>query len=324
MTERWQRELGKLRGVSAPRRVRQRIEEGPHGDRVPPMAGTRQRVLAGLVAFGVFAAAGAFALQAFSGEAEPVDPGPIEGSAADEPADALRVRCDATGIEILTPVVAAQIDGLHVDAQVTDLADPEIGLMSTRLETRSWWSGSSGTDDTFVRPVPVGEVRVVCEPGPEQGSGSSGGVSGGEEMLGGGLSWDPEAHEAVFELVDPNGHYVDYVLPCEDQQALDAWSTADTLEAAVRAAVAGLLPDDVIEEAGYPMAGDAWPWSEARVVRSGVVAASFHVGAMDGGYSLLGGSSVRRLGDRVASRRRRSGGSGFPISRITRRRERTT
>jgi hypothetical protein len=61
MPERWQRELRGLRTVDMPRTVRERIESGPTGPAEPP---PRSRVTAALVAFAVFAAAGAFAWRA--------------------------------------------------------------------------------------------------------------------------------------------------------------------------------------------------------------------------------------------------------------------
>ena len=62
MPERWQDELKKLRREEMPDGVRERAEAGPR--RELPKDG-RQRVVAGLVAFAVFIAAGAFAWRAF-------------------------------------------------------------------------------------------------------------------------------------------------------------------------------------------------------------------------------------------------------------------
>ena len=70
MPERWQREVEKLRGEEMPPGIRERAERGPQ--RELPHDG-RQRLVAGLVAFAVFIAAGAFAWRAFDGDgaAEP-------------------------------------------------------------------------------------------------------------------------------------------------------------------------------------------------------------------------------------------------------------
>src|SRR5258705_13309309 len=64
MPERWQDELKKLRHEEMPDGVRERAEGGPR--RRLPNDG-RRRLVAGIVAFAVFIAAGAFAWRAFGG-----------------------------------------------------------------------------------------------------------------------------------------------------------------------------------------------------------------------------------------------------------------
>ena len=66
MPKRWERELGRLQNVDAPTaRIRERAAEGPTSAGREPERSGRQRVVAGVVAFAVFAAAGVFAWQAF-------------------------------------------------------------------------------------------------------------------------------------------------------------------------------------------------------------------------------------------------------------------
>jgi hypothetical protein len=431
MNERWERELRKLDTVKAPAQLRERID-GSRRDPVSPFPGARQRVVAGVVAFGVFAAAAVFGFQALaerdgaslgtdagdvaaavqdelvitisSGDGqdfrptaslsygdervdvtctsydveyadgtgdgmeslcgggpglvvgqgavlsfdvedgvdvaltpddptasagamnvaieaawpqnerwrtaeatflatldilplEPVDgsdatpdvptptvPTPTDGPRSNESEvpDVLRFRCDPSGIEVLTPVVAAQPDGLHVDAEVVGLDDAEIGLMSSRLRGQSWWSGSSGVKGEFVRPVPVGEVRFVCEPGPEQGSGGNDANAPAGDGVLPGLSSDPGAFHGTFDLIDPDGYFVDHILTCESRDegfgssappGEPFWRGWPTIEEAMRAHIEGLLDSDVIEEAGYP-GGEKWPYLEARVVREGEVIAA--------------------------------------------------
>ena len=76
MPKRWEQELRRLGDVPAPtKRIHARStrpSEPRQGDGMPP---TRQRVIAGVVAFGVFTAAAAFGWQAFSGGDSPVQPG---------------------------------------------------------------------------------------------------------------------------------------------------------------------------------------------------------------------------------------------------------
>jgi hypothetical protein len=63
MTERWQREVRKLSGVEPERDAWKRAAtRAPGGDGLPP---PRQRVVAGVVAFAVFAAAGLFLVRSF-------------------------------------------------------------------------------------------------------------------------------------------------------------------------------------------------------------------------------------------------------------------
>jgi hypothetical protein len=408
MSERWERELRKLDEVDAPTGLSDRIAEGPTGGGGTTLPGTRQRIVAGVVAFGVFIAAGAFAFVAFSGgepepigtdDAEvvaaptpeevvvtissgdgpnfrpsaviaygdeqvgigcvswwvefpdgtgeameafcggnsglvvdldapfsfitdggvavavtvrpddptsepgkvtvqieaswpsddrwsqasatfvtaleivepavsppvepvddPIDVAPEPSVVAEEPSDVLRIRCTPTEIEVLTPVVAAQPDGLHVLAEIQGLADPEVAIRSDGHPDSEWWSGSSGTDGEFVRNVPPGRAVVRCESGPEQGDG-------------------PEELETRLEIVDPTGVTVPYTLGCERPEAIGPGGSlavrADTLDGAVREGVRGVLDSDAIEEAGYVASDSAW--RIARLVRDGNVVAFFHV-----------------------------------------------
>jgi PASTA domain-containing protein len=65
MPRRWERELEKLEDLHAPAGTRSRIESGPRGDGMPPSPRRGQRLLAGTVAFAVFAVALAFTARAF-------------------------------------------------------------------------------------------------------------------------------------------------------------------------------------------------------------------------------------------------------------------
>jgi len=68
MPERWEREIGKLGTLTAPRSTRPRIAEGPHGDGMLPAPRRGQRMVAVVVAFAVFGAAAAFVAGAFRRE----------------------------------------------------------------------------------------------------------------------------------------------------------------------------------------------------------------------------------------------------------------
>jgi hypothetical protein len=78
MTERWQRELSKLRSTELPDEMWDRAQRGPTGDGLPPR---RERIVAGVVAAVVFLAAGSFAWQALR-ETGPSPGGTHSGSAA--------------------------------------------------------------------------------------------------------------------------------------------------------------------------------------------------------------------------------------------------
>lgn len=66
MTERWQRELQKLRQLEPPATTWSRVKQGARSR--APEPSNAGRVVAGIVAFVVFAAAGVFAWRAFSGQ----------------------------------------------------------------------------------------------------------------------------------------------------------------------------------------------------------------------------------------------------------------
>ena len=65
MPERWEREIDKLRTLTAPSSTPTRIAEGPRGDGMPPAPRRRERIIAMVVAFVVFGAAAAFVVSAF-------------------------------------------------------------------------------------------------------------------------------------------------------------------------------------------------------------------------------------------------------------------
>src|SRR6185503_5738940 len=80
MPQRWEHELDRLNGLSAPTSVRERIASGPQGDGPDPSPNRRQRVIAGVVAFALFALALAFAAKAFGGRT--VSPAAVSDPAA--------------------------------------------------------------------------------------------------------------------------------------------------------------------------------------------------------------------------------------------------
>ena len=201
-----------------------------------------------------------------SGQDDPASSPEAVGSAGVP--DVLSLRCGPHGIEILTPVVAVQSDGLHIDADVTGFPDPEVAIEShLHLDRGSWWSGSSGTDGEFARAVPPGPATIWCEPGPGQNMDAP----------------DPSRVTAEIEIVDPQGEWVDHVPTCDRIRSIGPAASpterADTPVEAVRRGVAGILDTDVVEEAGY-VGGDDAAWI-VRVIREGEIVASFHVSRLE-------------------------------------------
>jgi hypothetical protein len=66
MPERWERELDRWAAVKAPRTLQGRVDEGPHGEGMPAKVNGGQRLMAGTMAFAVFAAAAVLVWSAFS------------------------------------------------------------------------------------------------------------------------------------------------------------------------------------------------------------------------------------------------------------------
>jgi hypothetical protein len=95
MPERWERDLERLRTVTAPRSTRARIDEGPHGEGMPPSPRRGQRIVVVVVAFAVFGAAAALVAGAFrSSGSMAAGPGPtatvvVHLDSSDGPAAAL-------------------------------------------------------------------------------------------------------------------------------------------------------------------------------------------------------------------------------------------
>jgi len=107
MPERWERELKKLEGLDAPATTRARIDEGPHGEGVPPAPGRGQRIMAGVVAFAVFGAAAALAFGAFGNDATTVP--------AQFPPDAVVVTFEVREEGMPNPTATMRAGGREVE-----------------------------------------------------------------------------------------------------------------------------------------------------------------------------------------------------------------
>lgn len=196
-----------------------------------------------------------------------------------EPSDVLRIRClPRDGVEVLTPVVAAQSDGLHIEA-IDASQSGEVGMMSPAFPNVSFWSGSSSLSEQFVRPLPVGPARVWCIHGP--------------------IQQPPElSGQALFTVVDPGSVFVPYRLECGSAAITDLGvsfgfrDSAPTASAAIEGALSGIRPDDVVEQAGYLLMDPEWPYLKGRVVRDGRVIAELDLSRVDGQFGVGGSASA--------------------------------
>jgi hypothetical protein len=267
MTERWQKELRKLRGVEPPEGVWERATTRiPSGDGLPP---ARQRVVAGAVAFGVFIAAASFAWLAFGSlgkpekdrEARVVRPG---GPAAVQIGV---IRCRSNGQTVVkTPRVAVQADGVHIRVQETSGA----GALMVFPDV---WDGGVQTsgfprgieDEGDVLAVPAGRARIACD------------WPNDDDMT----SRDELAASVPIEFVNDQGlyHLDELVCPHEDRRfpddpSLRAYAVGNDhvpLPDVIRRVVPGIRDTDVVDYGGYPQAESSFrSW---RVVRNGVVLA---------------------------------------------------
>jgi hypothetical protein len=179
-----------------------------------------------------------------------------------EASDVLRLRCDANSIEVLTPVVEAQPDGVHVEADVTGLADPWVGLRSETEPSSIFFSGSDGVDDGFVRQVAPGAATVGCGSGPQSEN-------------------DTGPFRGAFTVIDPNGVFIDYHADCGDRGTfapdVSIGEQPSSAEDAIAAAVTGLRPSDKVEIAGYTGADTEFRIKHYRIVRGDRVIGSFIV-----------------------------------------------
>ena len=123
----------------------------------------------------------AFPIEIVSADAPDATPTQMPDTSEVDPSDVLRVRCDGWQTTVLTPVVAAQEDGVHV---VVEPVGPPAQIQFRQLGARGGFGGSIDADGTsHPWPIAPGPTEVQCGPDP----------SGFEEA-------------ATFEVVDPAGH----------------------------------------------------------------------------------------------------------------------
>lgn len=197
----------------------------------------------------------------------------------EQPSDVLRVRCGPGGTEVLTPIVAAQPDGLHI-VPVDIPAGWTIGvtsLASDAVSMSSYWSGSDGVDDAFIRPVPPGDAGVGCH----------------ERTAMTDVDIERLAAEGVpFQLTDQGRFFRSYTPSCDEADfsyllpssgISSEWRGVDPEKAAdrIRQALRGVKVTDTVERAGYGASFGSRSWW--RIVRDGRIVAGLSVGEQGGG-----------------------------------------
>jgi hypothetical protein len=195
--------------------------------------------------------------------------------------DVLQIVCDSSGTQVLTPIVRAQPDGLHV------LVDDRAGVGSVSIRPTDpiygddviLSSASRGVQDEFFDEVAPGAADVVC----------TGDFLRESEVDT--LPW------VRFEVVDPGGYFVSYGLDCSMSARHDIADVSGRGSAAelTRTAVDGILPTDRVEQAGY-VEGERQNW--IRVVRSGSGVASLHFYERSRESRLISGSACAGSGIR--------------------------
>ncbi len=158
----------------------------------------------------------------------------VAPASSDEAAPVAIIECSGPGVsgtEVLTPVVAAQVDGVHVEIRNT--SDEDLGI-----------SFATRGDD-----ADVGTTELVLDSPP-----------GAEEALCTGDDTDPGDAGVPFEIVDPDGYWVSTELDggaCSvmnvDYGEMPA-GIADPIEAARDALGSRIEEGDELVLAGYPEA----------------------------------------------------------------------
>ena len=201
-------------------------------------------------------------------------PGPPEGiqpvTQGTEPADeVVKLVCEADGsTRLLTPVVTAQEDGVHV--RVDNRAREGVSINGLGADF------AEGTSEQTIS-TPPGEVGIACWP-----------YSRHE---------DEEPPRVNLMVDDPHGYWVNPRLDCpkgdligsviSDFVAGAEGEQGDPADLA-RANLKGVEPSDVIEPAAYP--DQTYP--VVRVVRDGKTVATASFSPAEAGGWLIGGSEA--------------------------------
>ena len=190
----------------------------------------------------------------------------------DQIPDVLHMRCTPDQVTLDSTVVRPRSDGFHV---VVDASDEVVGVEVTNSPASTLGMGGPlHSDGESVFPLEPGSWHIGCY------------------ARGGGVVAGPSS--AAFTLVDPEGVYTPVALVCDgrDGQTVSRRfaatgspssgvdgryePTTQTVEASV-AAVPGILPTDVVREAGYPDGNGFKGGPLYTVLRDGRPLARLHI-----------------------------------------------
>lgn len=189
--------------------------------------------------------------------------GPASTDEPDAPSDqeqareAARIVCGRDGTRVLTPVVEARPDGVHL--VIDNRLDAGAGYSFENPEVGAEGGGAPPGESEHVVGYPPGEVRVGCEKPPVDGVGTD--------------------YENV-RIVDPEGYYRPVELQCKGGMAVGGGPQyaagargrgGDPVEMVRRGLSDRLREGDTVELAGYPKSKDS---KIVRVVRDGRVVAT--------------------------------------------------
>jgi hypothetical protein len=196
---------------------------------------------------------------------------------ADVP-DVAEVRCDGETLELVTPFVRPQRDGLHIRFVNTGTGELGYAIMA-----RDGGAGAGGPPGTYedVHTFAPGRATITCS-----------------DPYG---TEDPSEipHEHHLTIVDPEGLYVSTELSgCPEGEqfsyvadfAPDAKGEPGTPADVARKTLAanyGLLPSDTVERAGYPEEASV----RVRMVRDGETVVVVELSPANGGGWLVGSVS---------------------------------
>ncbi len=163
MSERWRRELKKLRSVSPPEGL---PDELGHRERIATPEPGRGRLLAGVLAFLVFGGTALLVWAVTRPETRGGAPAPSIAeptpppSASIAPADSVGVTCAKDGAHVDTPVVRLQHDGVHLD--ITGGSDADLLYVIEPDDPGQSWSLPAFRAAVGRLPLPPGRFAVGC------------------------------------------------------------------------------------------------------------------------------------------------------------------